>query len=55
MEVKFNSCSLGSNGKPKSLHTFSELKMLELKMKVDSQNPGGKNRSEKSSFTSLIL
>lgn len=55
MEVKFNSCSLGSNGKPKRLHTFWELKKPELKMKVDSQNPGEKNCSEKLTSTSLIL
>lgn len=55
MEVKFNSYSSGSNGKPKRLHTFWELKKLpESKMKVDSQNPGEINRSEELS-TSLIL
>lgn len=47
MEVKFNSCSLDSNGKPKRLHTFWELKKPESKMKADSQNSGEKNRSEK--------
>ena len=56
MEVKFNSCSLGSSGKRKRLHTFWELKKKpESKMKVDSQNPGEKNCSEESSSTSLIL
>lgn len=56
MEVNFNSYSLSSNGKPKRFHTSWELKkQLESKMKVDSQNPGEKNHSEKASPTSLTL
>lgn len=39
MEVKSNSCFLGSNGKSKRLYTCEKLKKPESKMKVDSQNP----------------
>lgn len=56
MEAKFNPRSLESNGKPKSLYTFWELKRKpEPKMKVDSQNPREKTCSEESSSTPLNL